>query len=227
MISSILLLIAILDDFAKGHLEICISDEMESLTELAVKYPSERTVNASSTTPLYFGLMIALSEDSDYLNTTVTAVQLALDEINSDSDILRGYSLHYTLTVSQVNTACIGSSHQVLHHSVVLFLTRTVGQHLGCFSAVIVHFLLYLANNNLLLTKFLTHNIHFYSQCFESDLADMTITQLFGTPDTCKLGLIEAGCTDGTVSLVRSHWVNNFNIPQVDMFTNKTNNDCH
>ena len=52
--------------------------------------------------PLYFGLMAAPSEDSDYVNATVKAIQLALDEINDNSDLLRGYSLHYTLTVSQV-----------------------------------------------------------------------------------------------------------------------------
>ena len=74
------------------------NDLLPELGNFSSVYPS---VNESSTTPLYFGLMGA-SEDSDYLNTTVTAVQLALDKINSDSDLLRGYSLHYTLTTSQV-----------------------------------------------------------------------------------------------------------------------------
>ena len=66
-------------------------------------YPLEKNLsNDSLTTPLYFGLMVAPSEDSTYLNTTVTAVQLALDTINTNIDLLKGYSLHYTLTVSKV-----------------------------------------------------------------------------------------------------------------------------
>ena len=74
------------------------NDLLPELGNFSRVYPS---VNSSTTTPLYFGLMGA-SEDSNYLNTTVTAVQLALDEINSESHLLRGYSLHYTLTTSQV-----------------------------------------------------------------------------------------------------------------------------
>ena len=77
------------------------NDLLPELGNFSRVYPSVNESNSSSTTPLYFGLMGA-SEDSDYLNTTVTAVQLALDEINSESHLLRGYSLHYTLTTSQV-----------------------------------------------------------------------------------------------------------------------------
>ena len=55
-----------------------------------------------SYTPLYFGFMLA-SSDMDHLdNATITAVQIAVDDINADKDLLRGYSLHYTLTASQV-----------------------------------------------------------------------------------------------------------------------------
>ena len=55
-----------------------------------------------SSTPLYFGFMLA-SSDMDHLDsTTITAVQIAVDDINADKDLLRGYSLHYTLTASQV-----------------------------------------------------------------------------------------------------------------------------
>ena len=98
----LLLALAIVDEFTKGHLEICSNDGIQSSAELVVEYPLERTFNVSSTTPLYFGLMVVSFEDGDYLNTTVTAVQLAVDEINSDLNLLRGYSLHYTLTASQV-----------------------------------------------------------------------------------------------------------------------------
>ena len=104
VIFNLLLALAIVDEFTEGHLEICSNDGIQSSAELVIEYPLERTFNVSSTAPLYFGLMVASSEDSyrDYLNTTVTAVQLAVDEINSDLHLLRGYSLHYTLTASQV-----------------------------------------------------------------------------------------------------------------------------
>ena len=58
----------------------------------------------------------------------------------------------------------------------------------------------------------------FHSQCSGNDLADKTLTQLFGMPGVCKLGLIEAGCTESEASLVRAYWVNEFNIPQVTVY---------
>ena len=87
-------LMTILDNYFDGY----YSSVANSKPSTAPPIPD----NQSMATPLYFGLMVAPSEDSDYLNTTLTAVQLALDTINADSDLLRGYSLHYTLTVSQV-----------------------------------------------------------------------------------------------------------------------------
>ena len=52
-------------------------------------------------TPLYFALM--LSFGGDYTSVgALPGVQIALDYINSQPDILPGYSLHYTLTDSQV-----------------------------------------------------------------------------------------------------------------------------
>ena len=77
------------------------NDLLPELGNFSGVYPLVNESNLSSTTPLYFGLM-GPSEDSDYLNTTVTAVQLALDKINADSNLLKGHSLHYTLTTSQV-----------------------------------------------------------------------------------------------------------------------------
>ena len=67
-------------------------------TEVSV-YPS---VNQSTAIPLYFGLMVAPLKSKDYFNSTITAVQIALDNINDKTDLLKGYSLHYILTVSQV-----------------------------------------------------------------------------------------------------------------------------
>ena len=52
-------------------------------------------------------------------------------------------------------------------------------------------------------------------QCSELNVVHKTITQLFGTPGVCKLGLIDAGCLDGTASGLRSHWITQFNIPEV------------
>ena len=101
-LATLLSLVVVLVNFSSSHLEICINDESVNLTSSVRKYPSEKTLQASSTMPLYFGLMVASSEDSDYLNTTVTAVQLALDTINAHPNFLKGYTLYYTLTTSQV-----------------------------------------------------------------------------------------------------------------------------
>ena len=60
------------------------------------------TTNKS--TPLYFGLMLSLSGDQQSTGA-LAGVQAALDHINSRDDLLHGYSLHYTLTDSEV-TIC-------------------------------------------------------------------------------------------------------------------------
>ena len=59
-------------------------------------------VNESDdSTPLYFALV--LSSGGEYTSIgAVPGVQVALDYINSQPDILPGYSLHYTLSDSQV-----------------------------------------------------------------------------------------------------------------------------
>ena len=53
--------------------------------------------------PLYFGLMLSLSGNQQSTGA-LAGVQAALDDINSREDLLPGYSLHYTLTDSQVAT---------------------------------------------------------------------------------------------------------------------------
>ena len=51
--------------------------------------------------PLYFALLQSFG--SEYNGSgSVAGLQVALDRINSDSTLLPGYSLHYTLTDSQV-----------------------------------------------------------------------------------------------------------------------------
>ena len=60
-------------------------------------------VNASDDrTPMYFALMLS----STFYKSTlaVPGVQIALDYINSEPSILSGYTLHYTLTDSQVHS---------------------------------------------------------------------------------------------------------------------------
>ena len=52
-------------------------------------------------TPLYFALMLSFGGDYTSIGA-LPGVQIALDYINSQPDILPGYSLHYTLTDSQV-----------------------------------------------------------------------------------------------------------------------------
>ena len=62
-------------------------------------YPTAETQNES--TALYFGLMLSLSGEQQSTGA-LAGVQDALDHINSRHDLLPGYSLHYTLTDSQV-----------------------------------------------------------------------------------------------------------------------------
>ena len=52
-------------------------------------------------TPLYFALMLSFGGDYTTIGA-LPAVQIALDYINREPSILPGYSLHYTLTDSQV-----------------------------------------------------------------------------------------------------------------------------
>ena len=59
-------------------------------------------VNENDTrTPLHFALLQSFG--SEYNGSgSVAGLQVALDRINSDPTLLPGYSLHYTLTDSQV-----------------------------------------------------------------------------------------------------------------------------
>ena len=64
-------------------------------------YPPVNESNDSTVTPLYFALV--LSSGGEYTSIgAVPGVQVALDYVNSQPDILPGYSLHYTLADSQV-----------------------------------------------------------------------------------------------------------------------------
>ena len=63
-------------------------------------------VNESDTrTPLYFALLQSFGSEFNG-SGTVAGLQVALDRINNDPTLLPGYSLHYTLTDSQVKHNC-------------------------------------------------------------------------------------------------------------------------
>ena len=60
-----------------------------------------RSRSGNETCPLYIALMMAF--DGDYITSgVIPGVQLALDQINSNPDILPGYTLHYTLLPTRV-----------------------------------------------------------------------------------------------------------------------------
>ena len=70
-------------------------EELQYLQE----YP--RVNHSDGRKPLYFALM--LSRGGDYTSIgALPGVQIALDYINSQPSILPEYTLHYTLTDSQV-----------------------------------------------------------------------------------------------------------------------------
>ena len=60
-----------------------------------------QNVTNKTSIPLYFGLMLSLSGDQQSTGA-LAGIQAALDYINSRDDLLPGYSLHYTLTDSEV-----------------------------------------------------------------------------------------------------------------------------
>ena len=57
-------------------------------------------------TPLYFALLQSFGGDYDG-SGSVAGLQVALDRIYSDPNLLPGYSLHYTLTDSQVKASTL------------------------------------------------------------------------------------------------------------------------
>ena len=66
-------------------------------------YPT-RSGSDINTTHLYFGLMMSFGGDL-VSSGAIPGVQVALDDINSNDSMLPGYTLHYTLTDSQVRRA--------------------------------------------------------------------------------------------------------------------------
>ena len=62
-------------------------------------YP--RTAENATTKPLFFALITSFGGGFNSSHM-IPGVQLALDRINQDPQMLPGYTLHYTLTDSQV-----------------------------------------------------------------------------------------------------------------------------
>ena len=72
------------------------------------QWPNETEYEGEGTTPLYIGLSMSFGGDF-VAGGAVAGVQVALNQINSDPYMLPGYTLHYTLTDSQVmlNGTCV------------------------------------------------------------------------------------------------------------------------
>ena len=58
-------------------------------------------IAVNQTCPLYVALMMSFGGDFDS-SGVIPGVQLALNQINSEPSMLPGYTLHYTLTDTQV-----------------------------------------------------------------------------------------------------------------------------
>ncbi len=66
------------------------------------KWPDVSEFEGKGTTPLYIGVSLSFGGSFDS-SSGVPGVQVALNEINSDPNLLPGYTLHYTLTDSHVS----------------------------------------------------------------------------------------------------------------------------
>ncbi len=66
------------------------------------EWPDVSEFEGQGTTPLYIGVSLSFGGSFDS-SSGVPGVQVALNEINSDPNLLPGYTLHYTLTDSHVS----------------------------------------------------------------------------------------------------------------------------
>ena len=73
-------------------------------------YPNVSQLLLNKTGKLYFGLVLSLSGDQQSTGA-LAGVQAALDDINNRDDLIPGYSLHYTLTDSQVPSGVVKQIH--------------------------------------------------------------------------------------------------------------------
>ena len=100
--------------------------EVLSDGEVFQVYPDLEDVQ-NGTTPLYFALMQSFS--GGYVSAGgIPGLMVALDEINNSSNVLPGYSLHYTLTDNAVSPSpyspstyvCRPRGANILHCTAVL-----------------------------------------------------------------------------------------------------------
>ena len=78
--------------------QVALATSHEGWPYLQVYPPLDHSDNR---TQLFFALMLSFGGDYTSIGA-LPGVQIALDYINSEPSILPGYSLHYTLTDSQV-----------------------------------------------------------------------------------------------------------------------------
>ena len=77
--------------------------------------PRNCSTSDNGTCPLYIALMMAF--DGDFVSSgVIPGIQVAIDEINNDSSMLPGYTLHYTLMATRVCELNLGS-HNSLKYS--------------------------------------------------------------------------------------------------------------
>ena len=72
-------------------------------------YSNTDVISSSNSTALYFGLMLSLSGD-DQSSGALAGVQAAVGLINSRDDVLPGYSLNFTPTVTDSKVMWIDTS---------------------------------------------------------------------------------------------------------------------
>ncbi len=87
-------------------LVIAVSTPSYARDSLYLQIYPDQNVNYG-TEHLYFGLMQSFGGGYDG-RANVLGVQVALDQINNDSSMLPGYTLHYTLSDSQVSWTISG-----------------------------------------------------------------------------------------------------------------------
>ena len=90
-----------------GLSQSTLSGQMQGCSRSVYRQVWPEVVNDSDPSNLFFGLMMSFG--GDYRSHgAVPAVQVALEQINNDSDLLPGYTLHYALLDSQVcDCACV------------------------------------------------------------------------------------------------------------------------
>ena len=82
-----------------GH---CLTYDPAEYLEI---YPNPRDPNIlKGRVPIHFALIQSLGGDSNQFDASgsLAGVKVALDRINNDRSLLPGYTLHYTVTNSQV-----------------------------------------------------------------------------------------------------------------------------